>query len=139
MKQGYIPPQTFQQTIPQVRTTARRSIPLLISAVLGLLFVVVLMSTAFNQTDQTLSTTANTAEDVGRQLGTLIGVGMLMPQIVTSAIAVILNAVGWGTRKRGLALAGAILYCVAAVLMIFNAPFLVPSIVLSFIGYARMK
>lgn len=86
-----------------------------------------------------LSQAATTAEEVGVQLGTMIGAALLIPQMIATGIAVILNGVGWGIRSRGFALTGAIVYCVAAVLMIINAPFLLPSIVLSFVGYARMR
>lgn len=117
----------------------RRSIPLLVSLLLGLAFTIFLMTTTFSHTDKALSQTAADAGELGAQLGTLIGAALLLPQMVVSGVAVILNGVGWGIRSRGFSLAGAILYCVAAVLMIINAPFLLPSIVLSFVGYARLE
>ena len=155
-KQGYIPPQIkepYQQqravpqshryTAPRIpRETAegkKRSIFLLISFVLGALFLIILVPGVFNQTDKVVSQTANTLEDVGFQLGTVIGAALMIPQMITAGIALIMNGVGWGIRSRGFSLAGAILYCVAAVLMIFNAPFLLPSIVLSFIGFAKTE
>lgn len=155
-KQGYIPPQTKepyqqQRDVPQPqrytasripRVTAvgqKRSAFLLISFVLGALFLIILVPGIFNRTDKVVSRTANTLEDVGFQLGTVIGAALMIPQMITAGIALIMNGVGWGIRSRGFALAGAILYCVAAVMMIFNAPFLLPSIVLSFIGFARTK
>lgn len=155
-KQGYIPPQTKepyqqQRAVPQPqrytasriqRETAvgkKRSVFLLISFVLGALFLIILVPGVFNQTDKVVSQTANTLEDVGFQLGTVIGAALMIPQMITAGIALIMNGVGWGIRSRGFSLAGAILYCVAAVLMIFNAPFLLPSIVLSFIGFAKTE
>ena len=148
-QQGYVPQgqqqndQPYQQTPRSARHNKpkkrnKRSLALLISAILGLVFFVLLVSTAFNRADEVLSKTATTAGEAGAQVGTAIGFALLVPQMATTGIAVILNAVGWGARVRGLALAGAILYCVAAVLMIINAPFLVPSIILSFVGYARL-
>lgn len=155
-KQGYIPPQTkepYQQqravpqpqryTAPRIpRETAvgkKRSVFLLISFVLGALFLIILVPGVFNQTDKVVSQTANTLEDVGFQLGTVIGAALMIPQMIATGIAVTLNVVGWVFGGRGFSLAGAILYCVAALLMIVNAPFLLPSIVLSFIGYAKLK
>lgn len=154
-KQGYIPnnvneTRKLQQPnhTSQVRADTqrqtvvikrKRSIVLLISLVLGSLFFVVLVSGTFSRADNTLSQTANTAEDVGRQIGTAIGAALMIPQMVVTGIAVVLNGVGWGIRSSGFSLSGAILYCVAAVLMIVNAPFLLPSIVLSFIGYSKLK
>ncbi len=135
--QQYQPVQQAQ-SVPASLPRGKRSILLLISAVLGLIFFIVLVSGTTSLTNQRLSQTATTAEEVGFQLGTMIGAALLVPQMVATGIAVILNAVGWGVRSRGFALAGAIVYCVAAVLMIVNALFLLPSIVLSFVGYAKM-
>lgn len=117
----------------------KRSVALLISAILGLAFFALVASRTFDLASQTLSSEAQTASDAGKQIGTIIGATILMPQIIVTGIAVIFNAVGWGTSSRGLTLTGAILYCVAAVLMVINAPFLLPSIVLSFVGYTRLK
>lgn len=129
-------PQPVQATAP--RESSKRSIFLLISAAIALIFLIVLVSGTFNRTDQIISKTATTAEEAGAQLGTMIGAALMVPQMIATGIAFILNAVGWGIRSRGFALAGAIVYCVAAVLMIINAPFLLPSIVLSFVGYSQM-
>lgn len=156
MKQGYYPdtvmelqqlrqsaqqPQTYVpvQRNPMKVAKRKRSTLLLISLVLGALFSVVLASVTFGQTDKILSQTATTAEDVGFQLGTMIGTALMIPQMIAAGIAVILNGAGWGTNSRGLSLAGAILYCVAALLMIVNILFLLPSIMLSFVGYSKLK
>lgn len=137
------PPQPKPAYQPQpgyaapVKAPAKRSLMLLIAAILGLIFFIVLVS-QYAGIGSTLDKQADSAEELGFQLGTMIGAALLLPQLVASGIAVILNAVGWGIRSRGFALAGAIVYCVAAVLMIINAPFLLPSIVLSFVGFAKM-
>lgn len=123
-----------QQTIKRTR-----SIPLMISFALGLLFLIVLISGTFSHADATLGKTAETMEDVGFQLGTMIGTALMIPQMIATGIAVTLNVVGWVFGGRGFSLAGAIVYCVAALLMIVNAPFLLPSIVLSFVGYSKLK
>lgn len=155
-KQGYIPnnaketqqprrgnyqPQRYATTqhYPAAVEKRKRSITLLISLVLGALFFIVLVSGTFSRADSTLSRTANSMNDVGFQLGTMIGAALMIPQMVVTGIAVILNGVGWGIGSRGFSLSAAILYCVAAVLMIINAPFLLPSIVLSFVGYSKLK
>jgi hypothetical protein len=139
-QQGYQQPYQPQLIKPAMATPrVKRSLLLLISAVLGLVFFFVLVGGTFSRTDEMLSQAATTAEEVGVQLGTMIGAALLIPQMIATGIAVILNGVGWGIRSRGFALTGAIVYCVAAVLMIINAPFLLPSIVLSFVGYAKMR
>jgi uncharacterized membrane protein (DUF485 family) len=155
-KQGYIPnntkvtqqprrenhqPQRYATTqhYPTVVEKRKRSITLLISLVLGALFFIVLVCGTFSRADSTLSRTANSMNDVGFQLGTMIGAALMIPQIIATGIAVILNGVGWGLRSSGFSLSGAIIYCVAAILMIINAPFLLPSIILSFVGYSKLK
>ena len=129
-------PQPVQAADPKV--SSKRSIFLLISAAIALIFLIVLVPGTFSQADKAMSQNATTAEQVGFQLGTMLGAALIIPQMIATDIAFSLNAVGWGIRNRGCALAGAIVYCVAAVLMIINAPFLLPSIVLSFVGYSQM-
>lgn len=141
------PYQHYQQPIQQAPVQIQRpqpikrtrSIPLMISFALGVIFLIVLISGTFSHADATLGKTAETMEDVGIQLGTMIGAALMIPQMIAAGIAVILNGVGWLFGGHGFSLAGAILYCVAALLMIVNAPFLLPSIVLSFVGYAKLK
>ncbi len=99
MKQGYYPdtvmelqqlrqsaqqPQTYVpvQRNPMKVAKRKRSTLLLISLVLGALFSVVLASVTFGQTDKILSQTATTAEDVGFQLGTMIGTALMIPQMI---------------------------------------------------------
>lgn len=135
--QGYF--RATEQQVIHIQTRRKKSVLLLISFVIGLMLFLFLFINTFTRADETLSKTANTMNDVGAQLGTLIGAAMMVPQIIVAGIAVIFNGVGWGTGSRGLTLTGAILYSVSAVLMIFNAPFLLPSIALSFIGYTKLK
>ena len=142
-KQGYIPSnEPHRQATRQAHRPAqktKRNIQLLISCIFGVVFLVILAAGTFSRADQTLSQTAKTMEDVGFQVGTMIGAALMIPQMVLTGIAIILNAVGWGSSSRGFSLAGAIVYSVSTLLMIVNAPFLLPSIVLSFVGYAKLK
>lgn len=142
-QQVYVQEQQTQASrsfsVQKQRVKPKRSIPLFISLVLGVIFFIVLVSGTFSRADQALSQTANTANEVGYQLGTMIGTALMIPQMIATGISVILNGVGWAIRSRSFALAGAILYCVSAVLMIVNAPFLLPSIVFSFIGFSKLK
>ena len=54
-------------------------------------------------------------------------------------IAVVLNLVAFLANRRGCALATVILYAVSAVLFFMYALFVVPEIILSIIGYVRLK
>ena len=126
-----------RRATPQVKS--RRSLVLLLAAVIGLIFSIVLVTGTFGQANKVMSATANTAEDAGRQLGAAIGTALMMPQMIASAVATLLAFLGWGTSLRGFALAAGIVFIVAAVLMIINALFLLPSTILSFVAYSRMK
>lgn len=64
---------------------------------------------------------------------------LVLPHIVILLIGVILGWISWVTRGTGFALASSILYCVSAVVFVMYAIFLVPSIILGFIGFARQK
>ena len=105
---------------------------------MGLVFFIVLVSGTTSLTNQHLCQSASIAEEAGYQLDALIGAALLLPQMIATGVAVLLNAISWGVNSRGLALSGAIVYIMAAVLMIINAPFLLPSIVLSFVGFAKL-
>lgn len=64
---------------------------------------------------------------------------MVAPHIFCVFLALIFNIIGWATSKRWTALTGGILYCVAALSFIMYCFFVVPSIILSFVGFARLN
>ena len=75
------------------------------------------------------------AESIGIGLATML-VG---PHILITFLALIFNIIGWSSIKPWAALTGAILYCVAAIMFLIYCIFVIPSIVLSFVGFARMR
>ena len=75
------------------------------------------------------------AEAIGAGIATLL----VLPHMLVTWLGIIFGLVGFFTRKAGFHLTAAILYAVAAVLFILYALFLVPSIVLGFIGYSVQK
>ena len=77
----------------------------------------------------------DTAEAVGAGFATVL----VLPHMLLLGLGVIFNWVGFGTKKNGFILAGAILYCVSALLFFIYAVFLIPSIVLGFVGYSKQK
>jgi len=83
----------------------------------------------------TVSSTTDDAEAIGAGIATLL----VLPSMLVTWLGVIFGLVGFFTRKAGFQLTAAILYAVAAVLFIIYALFLVPSIVLGFIGYSVQK
>lgn len=64
---------------------------------------------------------------------------LVFPHMLTTVLATIFAIIGFFIRKPGLILTGAILFSVAAVLFLIYAVFLIPSIVLGFVGYSKQK
>lgn len=83
-------------------------------------------------------------ENIGSSTGTeQIGMGLagalVLPHIVALLMGIIFNIIGWAMNKRGFALAGAILYTISLVLFPLYFMFVIVQMILSYIGYAKMK
>lgn len=104
---------------------------LLISLIIGAIY---LIYSAFYWTG-TSGSGATTAEQVGSGIATVL----VMPHLVFTVLAVIFNALGLFMKKRGFALTGAILYTVALVLFPVYFMFVIVEMILSYIGFAKMK
>lgn len=107
----------------------KRSTTLLISAILGVaysVYLVVYFSSAVGGSG-------------AKAIGGAIAATLVTPHMICVSIAAIFNVLGWLNNKRNFALVGAILYCVAALAFLLYAMFVIPSIILSFIGYSRLK
>ena len=68
-----------------------------------------------------------------------IATAVVLPHMAVLAIGVLFGWIGYFTRGTGFILTSAILYSVAAILFVMYAVFLIPSIVLGFVGYVRQK
>lgn len=82
---------------------------------------------------------ASEAEQLGYQIGTAMAAAMLVPFLVITAIGAIFNWCAWGTGKKGLALTAGILFSVSLIFGFSYALGVIPCVVLSFVGYARLK
>lgn len=133
MKQQYWEPKVYNHDKSNVVKEEKKSTILLISAILSLLWMILCSSTYGDVLENGLS------DSVAVALGTVIGAAMLIPYMLIAWIGTIFNWVGWLTNKRAFALTAAILFCVALVLCIFWGFGLIPSIILSFIAYAKIK
>ena len=78
-------------------------------------------------------------QDAAEQIGAGLATALVMPHLICTALAVIFNALGLFLRKRGFALTGAILYTVALVLFPVYFRFVIVEMILSYIGFAKMK
>jgi len=73
------------------------------------------------------------------QVGAVIAAALVTPHMILVVLAAIFNWVAYFTNIRGLALTAGILYSVGGVLFLIYIFFVVPSLVLSFVGYANLK
>lgn len=71
--------------------------------------------------------------------GAGIATMLVTPHMILVVLAVIFNAIGYFRNKSGFALTGGILYSVGAVVFLLYAPFLIISIVCSFVGYSKVR
>lgn len=104
---------------------------LLISFILGVAYMLYSLAYWGGAT----SGTADAAEQIGAGIATVV----VMPHLICTALAVIFNGLGLFMRKRGFALTGAILYTVALVLFPVYFMFVIVEMILSYIGFAKMK
>lgn len=82
---------------------------------------------------------AGSGADAAEQIGSGIATALVMPHLICTALAVLFNALGLFMKKRGFALTGAILYTVALVLFPMYFMFVIIEMILSYIGFAKMK
>lgn len=113
-----------------MKSKKKRSVALIISAVLGVLYSIYLVS----YFGGVVFSGSSGSEAVGGAIAT----ALVTPHMVCVVVATIFNVIAAINNKRGFALVGAILYSVGALLFLMYAFFVVPSIILSFIGYAKL-
>lgn len=109
----------------------KRNVLLFISAILGVLYTIYIIVY--------FSSASGSSSDATEAIGIGIATALATPHMIATALATIFNILGWAMNHRGFALTGAILYCVAAVCFPMYAFFVVIQIVLSFIGFAKLK
>ncbi|GAA0674006.1 MULTISPECIES: hypothetical protein [Clostridium] len=109
---------------------SKHSKALLISAILGALYSIYLIC---------YFTGAIGGSEGAEQVGAAMATALVTPHMVLVVLATIFNWVGYFTNKRGFALTGGILYSVSGVMFLIYIMFVIPSIVLSFVGYANLK
>lgn len=114
-----------------MKAKKKRSVLLLVSAILGVLYIIYSIS---------YWTGANSGNsDAATALGAGIATALVMPHLVCSGLATLFNILGWAMNHRAFALVGGILYAVAMVLFPMYFVFVVVQVVLSFVGFAKLK
>ena len=102
-----------------------------ISAVLGVLYSIYLIV----HFGGGIFGASSDAEAIGGALAATI----VAPHMVCVILATIFNVLVLKNGKKAFALTGAILYTVSAVMFFLYAFFVLPMIILSFVGYSKMK
>lgn len=108
----------------------KKSKCLLISAILGTLYLLYVVSYFFGGIASTTG---------GEQIGAGLATALVAPHMFLLAIAVLFNWIGWVTKAPWAALTGGILYSVSGLVFLLYVIFEIPSIVLSFVGFSKMK
>lgn len=102
----------------------------IISGILGALYSIYLIVYFGGAMDST---------DGAEMVGGGIASALVMPHMILVILGSIFMLIGAFINKAGFALTGAILFCVSAAAFIMYAPFVVPMIVLGFIGYSKIR
>ena len=79
------------------------------------------------------------AQDSAEALGGALATALVAPHMFILGLGVIFGWVGFLARKSWAALVAAILYCVGGLLFFVYFMFVIPSIILGFIGYSKQK
>lgn len=108
-----------------------RSKVLIISSILGVAYSLYLIF----YFSGTMSGDVSDTEAIGGALATLL----VTPHIVMVMLSTLFNILAVTLKKVGFALTSGILFSVSGILLPLYLPFVIPMIVLSFVGYAKMK
>lgn len=79
------------------------------------------------------------SEDGAEVVGGAIATALVTPHMLMIGLGAVFSWIGFCFRKSWAALVAAILYCVGALLFLMYAMFVIPSIILGFIGYSKQK
>lgn len=116
----------------------KRSIMLFIALIIVVGYLI-LQYNNFADSIKTLQPDAVTDEQVAQQVGTALGLTLLLPHVILVVLGAIFNLVGWLGKQRWAALTAAILYTVGGVLGLINIVFMIVPMVLCYVAYAKSK
>lgn len=109
----------------------KKSVLLLVSAVIGILYILYSIS---YWTGANIEST-----DTATAIGAGIATALVFPHLICAGLAMIFNTLGWAMSHRGFALTAGILYAVSMILFPPYFMFVIIETVLCFIGFARLK
>lgn len=109
----------------------KRSVLLLISGILGLLYAIYLVS----HFGGGMAASSSDAELIGAGLAATL----VAPHMICVVLAVVFNIIAWFGNVRWAALVAGILYAVAMICFIIYALFVMVQMILCFVAFAKMK
>ena len=110
----------------------KKSKTLLLAAIIGTIFFFFTMS---NINDLMIS---SMGRSMSYKFGTLMSFAITLPSFIASGFATIFAWIGFGTNKKGFALASGILYAIAIVFMISWFIAYIIQMIFAFIAYGTM-
>lgn len=84
------------------------------------------------------SSATSGASEAAEQIGAVIAGAMIIPFLIIASLGALFNWLGWAFKKRGFAITAGVLYCVSLIGITYTFG-LIPSIILTFIGVAKLK
>lgn len=114
----------------QTKVKNKRSKLSMVAMILGVIAFVFGVSTILG-----IDVSGSGAESVGSS----IGVAIIMPSFICTSIGVLLNVIGYFTNNRIVTLISAIFYVLGLILMPLWGFLGIPSLILQFIAFAKMK
>ena len=112
---------------------SNRNVLSLIAGIIGSLYLIFIVCCMFGGMGSI------SVEGTASQLGYVFGAAMLVPTVVCTAVAVLLNWLGYGMNSSGCTLAAGIVYTAAIIVMPIYFMFLVAEAVLCYIAFAQVK
>lgn len=79
------------------------------------------------------------SDDSTEVIGGAIATALVTPHMLFLGLGAVFSWVGFFFKKSWAALVAAILYCVGAMLFLMYSMFVIPMIILGFIGYSKQK
>jgi len=108
-----------------------RSKVLLISGILGAIYTIYLIVHFLGGTMR--------AEDGAELIGGAIATALVAPHMILVALGSIFNLLAFFLKKSGFAITSGILYSVSGIAFLLYIFFVIPMIILSFVGVAMIK
>lgn len=81
----------------------------------------------------------DTPTDSAEQIGASIGFAIILPSIISTTVAVLLNGIGYFTINKTVTLVSTIFYVIGLILMPLWGFLGIPSMILQFIAFTKMK